>query len=133
MAKVKSIRLIVITPERQILDQSVDGAVIPAHDGEIGIEYDRAPLMCELGIGRLHYRLAGKTHGLFVDGGFAQVLSNTVVVLTSAAALPNEITQERIAELERTADRATDTSLAAYDERQRARRRAAVLRSVKAG
>lgn len=133
MAKQKSIRLIVITPERQVLDESVDGAVIPAHDGEIGIEFDRAPLMCELGIGRLHYRQAGREHSLFIDGGFAQVLANTVVVLTPSSARPSEITQERISELEQTAARTPGTTLAAYDERQRSRRRAAALRAVRAG
>mgnify|MGYP000681123894 CR=1 FL=1 len=133
MAKQKSIRLVVITPERQMLDESVDGVVIPAHDGQIGIEYDRAPLMCELGIGRLHYRQGGREHSLFVDGGFAQVLANTVVVLTSSAARPAEITQEQIASLERSAARTTGTTLAAFDERQRSRRRVAALRAVKAG
>ena len=33
----------IVTPEHQVLDESVRQAIVPAHDGLIGILTDRAP------------------------------------------------------------------------------------------
>lgn len=121
MAKHKDIRLMVVTPERQVLDESVDSVVIPAHDGELGILRNRAALMCELGVGQLRYTAGSRTERLFIDGGFAQVHANEVTVLTERSCTPAEITEAMIAE----ADSAPP------DPDGRARRRAGVLRSLK--
>jgi len=81
----------VISPERVILECDASFIAMPAHDGEIGILRDRAPLMCKLGIGVL--RITSETQGgsLFIDGGFAQVLDNKVTILTEQAKRPDEI------------------------------------------
>ena len=50
-----SIELIIVTPERQFLRESVVEVVMPGAAGELGILPGHAPLMTELGIG---YRLA---------------------------------------------------------------------------
>ena len=47
----------VITPEAQVYDGQVEAVVIPAHDGEIGILFNRAPLLCKLGPGRMRVRM----------------------------------------------------------------------------
>ena len=73
MSKRKSINVVVVTPEKKALDVSTHAAVIPAHDGEIGILTDRAPAMCELGIGQLRYEREGRTRRMFINGGFAQI------------------------------------------------------------
>src|SRR5437762_7685934 len=89
MAKRDKLHCAVITPERQVLDADVDSVVLPAHDGLIGILRDRAPLLCEVGIGVL--TLSGGEVGrreMFVDGGFAQVLHNDVTILTTRAQEP---------------------------------------------
>ena len=39
---------IIVTPEQQVLDESVTQAIIPAHDGLLGILTDRAPLLAKL-------------------------------------------------------------------------------------
>jgi len=74
VAEDRPIKFVVVTPERKVLEQTADAVVIPAHDGELGILRDRAPLMCELGIGQMRYQKGGATRRLFIDGGFAQVL-----------------------------------------------------------
>lgn len=80
-----------ITPESKAFEGKVDFVAIPAHDGEIGILPDRAPLVVQLGAGRLKAR-TGETDRLwFVDAGFAQVLANRVVVLTQKAVPVSEI------------------------------------------
>ena len=91
MAKAKTFHCTIITPERQVLDCEATFAAIPAHDGEIGILCNRAPLMCQLGIGVMRVEAESKTHRYFIDGGFAQMLRNRLVVLTEQSASPPEI------------------------------------------
>ncbi|RMF74700.1 MAG: F0F1 ATP synthase subunit epsilon [Planctomycetota bacterium] len=121
MAGTKSIQVNVITPERQVLETSADSAVIPAHDGELGVLCGRAPLMCELGVGVL--RTDGQS--VFVDGGFAQVHENVVTVLTPRAVAAGEITAEMVAEAQAAAD-----AEPLGENRARAQKRASVLRSL---
>ena len=81
----------VITPEARVFDGPADFGTIPAHDGEIGILRDRAPLLARLGAGRLVVRRGDEERTWFIDGGFAQVLDNKVIVLTSKAIEPAKI------------------------------------------
>ena len=41
-------RCVLVTPELQVLDESVTHAIIPAEDGWLGILTDRAPLLAKL-------------------------------------------------------------------------------------
>ena len=81
----------VITPEGRVFEGHVDSVVIPAHDGEIGILPDRAPLLCRLGAGRLRVSGQSKEQSWFIAAGFAQVLENQVTVLTQQAIDPDQI------------------------------------------
>jgi len=120
MTDAKSIHVVVITPERQVLEQATDGVVIPAHDGELGVLRDRAALVCELGIGQLRYSQAGQTWRVFIDGGFAEVLDNHVTVLTAQAMPAAEVTLDVL----RDAERAVAEHGGHSEEEQAARRRA---------
>jgi F-type H+-transporting ATPase subunit epsilon len=92
-----SIELVVVTPERQLLRESVVEGVLPCVEGELGILPGHAPLITELGIGVLSYRKPGakeQVH-LAVISGFAEVLSDRVTVLAETAELAEEIDVER--------------------------------------
>ena len=91
MAKIDTFTCSIITPERVALECDARFVALPAHDGEVGILRDRAPLMCKLGIGVLRISAAEKGGSLFIDGGFAQVVENRVTVLTEQAKSPEEI------------------------------------------
>jgi F-type H+-transporting ATPase subunit epsilon len=131
MAKSASIQVLVITPERQVLDAQTDSVVIPAHDGELGILRNRAPLMCELGVGQLRYQDADRTRKLMIDGGFAQIADNKVVVLTERAVSPDEVTSEMLAEADKRAAAAPGAKPAELTAHARNKRRAAVLHALK--
>ena len=75
----------VISPEAVVYEGTTDSVVVPAHDGEVGILTGHAPMMALLGKGVL--RLGGATGGqqFNVDGGFLQVVDNTVRVVTEKA------------------------------------------------
>jgi len=96
----------------------------------LGILRDRAPLMCELGIGQMRYQKGGATRRLFIDGGFAQVLDNNVTVLTEHAAPAEEITAEVIAKAERSVADLPSRTLEEVEARRRATRRLRVLRNL---
>jgi F-type H+-transporting ATPase subunit epsilon len=92
-----SIELVIVTPERELLRESVAEAVLPGAEGELGILPGHAPLITELGIGELRYRGAGgkeEVH-LAIIRGFAEVLQERVTVLAETAELAEEIDVER--------------------------------------
>jgi len=86
--------LSVVTPERAVLETAARSVVFPAHDGQIGILTDRAPLLCQLGIGPLRVETEGETHLLMIDGGFAQMVDNKLTILTEQATRASEIDRE---------------------------------------
>lgn len=87
-----SFQCTIVTPEQQALDAQVTQAIVPAHDGLIGILTDRAPLLVKLGLGPLRIDLAnGQKQYFLIDGGIAQVKDNKLTILTNQATLASEI------------------------------------------
>jgi F-type H+-transporting ATPase subunit epsilon len=86
---------VIVTPEQQALDESVTQAILPAHDGLIGILTDRAPLLIKLGLGPLRIDLPGGQQKTFlVEGGVAQMKDNKLTVLTNDAIPAEKIDAE---------------------------------------
>jgi len=79
------LKVSVISPERVLFEGEATSVVAPAFDGEVGILTDHAPMMTLLGKGSL--RLDGSSGKRFeIEGGFLQVVSNTVRIVTEKAA-----------------------------------------------
>jgi len=74
-------RVTVISPEAAVFDGEADSVVAPAFDGEVGILANHAPFMTSLGAGVLRIKAVGVTHEYQVQGGFLQVVKNSVRVL----------------------------------------------------
>jgi F-type H+-transporting ATPase subunit epsilon len=93
----EAIELIVVTPERQLLRETVVEVTIPGLDGELGILPGHAPLITELGIGELRYRTAASRQPvlLAVLRGFAEVLPDRVTLLAETAERAEEIDLSR--------------------------------------
>jgi F-type H+-transporting ATPase subunit epsilon len=79
-----------------VLECEATFVALPAHDGEIGILYNRAPLLCRLGIGRLRVETASEKHVLFVAGGFAEMVANRLTILTEEAIYPELLVREEV-------------------------------------
>ena len=92
-----SIQLIVVTPERQLLHETVVEVTVPGLDGELGILPGHAPLITELGIGELAYK---------TSAGASQRFR-----WRFCAALPRCL-PDRVTVLAETAERATEIDLA---------------------
>ena len=120
MARDRILNFTVVTPEKQVVAETADSVVIPAHDGE-------------LGIGQMRYRTGGQTRRLFIDGGFAQVYADNVTVLTEHAAAASDISDEMIATAQRAVSEAGGKTLEAVEARGLAARRLSVLRKLRGG
>ena len=94
MAQSDTFTCSVITPERQVLECNTRFVAFPAHDGEMGILRNRAPLLCRLGIGLMRIEGEEGSHVLFIDGGFAQMVKYRLTILTEQAATAAEIDAE---------------------------------------
>jgi F-type H+-transporting ATPase subunit epsilon len=110
------IELIVVTPERQLLRESVVEVAIPGLNGQLGILPGHAPLMTGLGIGELSYRVSTSSQPILmaVVSGFAEVLPDRVTVLAETAERAEEIDVARAEEAKARAERrlsAGDTNL----------------------
>jgi F-type H+-transporting ATPase subunit epsilon len=81
-----SFQCVIVTPEHQEMDESASQVILPAHDGQMGILTDRAPLLVKLGKGVLRVDLAsGSKKYLQIRGGVAQMKDNKLTVLTEEA------------------------------------------------
>jgi F-type H+-transporting ATPase subunit epsilon len=93
----EAIELIVVTPERQLLRETVVEVTVPGPEGALGILPGHAPLMTELGIGELSYRTAVSPQpiSLAIVRGFAEVLPDRVTLLAETAERAEEIDLHR--------------------------------------
>ncbi len=74
-------QVLVISPERTVFQGEAESLVAPAFDGQVGILPRHAPFMTLLGTGTLRIREGGATRKFRVQGGFLQVVSNTVRIV----------------------------------------------------
>lgn len=92
------IQLEVVTPDRQVVHESVDSVTVPGKRGYLGVLPGHSPLLSELAPGEIAYTSAGSKHYLAVSWGFAEVLPNRVIVLAQTAELAEEIDLKRAEE-----------------------------------
>jgi F-type H+-transporting ATPase subunit epsilon len=95
-----SIELIIVTPERQLLRESVVEVTLPGAEGQLGVLPGHAPLITELGIGELSFETKGSSESVpvAVISGFAEILGDRVTVLAETAERPEEIDISRAEE-----------------------------------
>jgi F-type H+-transporting ATPase subunit epsilon len=105
----EAIQLVIVTPKRQILKETVSEVTMPGADGYLGVLPGHAPLITELGVGELTYRTTGGQPGLLaVIRGFAEVLPDRVSILAETAEFAEDIDLERAqAALKRAQERIT--------------------------
>ena len=83
------LKVSVISPEAVLFEGEAESVVAPAFDGEVGILENHAPMMALLGKGELRLGSSGAGRAadkkFNIDGGFLQVVDNTVRVVTERA------------------------------------------------
>ncbi len=79
-----TLHLEIVTPERLVYSDDVDGVKVPGSDGELGILPHHAPLVATLGVGELRIRKGGSEESIAMIGGFLQVRPDKVVVMAES-------------------------------------------------
>src|SRR6187399_1244856 len=88
MAVSKQLRLVLVTPEKTLVDELVHDLRFPLYDGQMGVFPGRAPMVGRLGFGELRYAESSNPnhhHSYFIDGGFVQIKGEVVTILTNRA------------------------------------------------
>jgi F-type H+-transporting ATPase subunit epsilon len=91
----EAIELQIVTPERHVLQETVQSVEIPGKEGYLGVLPGHAPLITELGVGILGYRKGSENHFLTVIQGYAEVLPDRVIVLAEISEKAEEIDVDR--------------------------------------
>ena len=129
------IQLEIVTPDRQVVHDSVEAVTIPGKSGYLGILPGHAPLLSELKTGELVYTRGGTKHYLAVSWGFAEVLPDRVIILVQTAERAEEIDQARAEQaLERAEERLkkfTDSTIDAERAREAYERARARLQAAR--
>jgi F-type H+-transporting ATPase subunit epsilon len=121
-----------VTPERAVLDEAAELVILPMIDGELGVQYNRSPLIGRLGAGELRLTGDAGVKRFFVEAGFVQVRANVVTVLTAQAESSAAVTPERAAKAETDADALPATTAVERANKAKARDRAQGMKRVAA-
>ncbi len=127
-----SLRVAVVTPEREVLATEAKFVALPAFDGEMGVLPRRAPLLAQLGSGTLRVEgVDGSRVELFVSGGFAQMVEDRLTILTEEATDPALLSTDRARTDLAAARELPATSEESYTKKQRALDRARAVARLK--
>jgi len=122
-----TIKLEIITAERQVFSGDVNTVVAPGVEGELGILSHHAPLITMLKPGEVLIRKDGEETYLFVSGGFLEVRPEKIIILADACERADEIDTERAEAAKHRAEERLKTRIPELDV---ARAQAALLRSL---
>jgi|TARA_B100001146_G_scaffold173287_1_gene154280 F-type H+-transporting ATPase subunit epsilon len=76
----------------------VDEVQVPGSDGYLGVLPGHTPLLANLNIGHIWYRIGSRQSYLAVSLGYTEVLPDKVTILATVAELAEEIDRERATE-----------------------------------
>lgn len=74
-----------VSPERVLLSEQAEQAVVPGAEGEFGVLPGHAPLISTLRPGVIKVTLTSGLRRIFVKSGFAEVDPNSLTVLADSA------------------------------------------------
>jgi len=84
----------IVSPDRLLLSQPVDMAVIPAAEGDMGVLPGHAPMIVLLQGGTITLHEGGRpTSRLYVSGGFAEITAERCTVLADEAIPVSEVSR----------------------------------------
>jgi F-type H+-transporting ATPase subunit epsilon len=85
------LRLEIVTPEKRVVDETVDAVTVPTTTGEVGILPNHAPLISTIKPGILSFTRGGAAERLVISGGFVEVSADKVSILADFAETADEI------------------------------------------
>ena len=85
----------IVTAERLVYSEEVDGMILPGPEGELGLLPSHAPLLTLVQPGVLRVVKGNEEIEMAVAGGFVEVLDNRVTILADSVERAEEIDQSR--------------------------------------
>ena len=86
-----ALQVLLVTPERRVLEAEADEVELPGAGGYLGILPGHAPLLTLLGTGVLTCRRGGSSSAFAVSSGLAEVSGDRVSVLADSAEARDDI------------------------------------------
>ena len=117
----------IVTPDRAIVQETVDEARIPGAEGYLGVLPGHTPLLVTLDVGEIWFRRGSEKTYLHAAFGFAEILPDRIRILARTAERADEIGIDRAAAA---ASRARKRLAAAGRETDVERARIALLKSL---
>ena len=107
-----SINLEVVTPDQSVVSDEAQMVVAPGAFGEFGVLPGHTTFLTSLSLGMIRYKdQSGSERLVFVNGGFAEVMQDTVTILAESAERRRDIDLERArAAVKRAEERLTEAS-----------------------
>ena len=106
-----TIKLDIVTAEREVYSDEVDVVVAPGIEGQLGILPHHAPLMTMHQPGELMIRKGREELALAITGGYLEVRPDRVIILADAAERDEEIDVSRAEEaIRRARERLKETT-----------------------
>lgn len=84
----------IVTPSDAVLDDEVSYVSFQAFDGQQGVMRGASPFLAKLGGGHCRIDAASGTKAFILNGGFAQMNHNTLVLLADGAEVVSTIDPE---------------------------------------
>lgn len=122
-----TLQLEVVTPDKTVVQETVEMAICPGVMGEFGILPNHVSLLSALKIGDLRYRVNGKDEHVFISGGFADMNNNVLSVLAESAEKAADIDAARAKAAKERAEKRLAEKSDAIDE---TRAQAALARAL---
>lgn len=85
------LKLEIISPFEKVLSTEAKQVILPTEMGEVGLLKGHIPLMTQLKLGVLKVFGSGGEVSYAIKGGYAQLVANTVSVLTDEARASSDI------------------------------------------
>ena len=86
-----ALQLLVVTPERKVVETEADEVELPGSEGYLGILPGHTALITLLKTGVLSFRRGGRSQAFAVSSGFAEIVNDRVSVLADLAEGSGEI------------------------------------------
>lgn len=95
MAEQNTFYLEILTPERQFYTGPAVSLVVPAVDGQMGIQPGHEPAVTAIEPGELRFLADGQWQTAAIGSGFAEIMPDYAILLVSFAERPEEIDLKR--------------------------------------
>lgn len=86
-----ALNLTITTPEKKVLEDTVDEVVVPTTAGEIAILTNHVDLLTAVKPGELTIKKGSKTSSFAITGGFMEISDNNVSILADYAIRSEDI------------------------------------------